>query len=72
MHLSMFVCFFVWVCNSKIIFPIDLIFYTTIIMTVARSSSKVIRTPELYKVSSPLRDRTKYDIKVHHDVKHLL
>ena len=47
-------------------------------MLVVWSSSKMIRNgsgsglKNLYKVSSPLRDRTKYAIKVRHDVRRAL
>ena len=66
------VCQYVCLRNSKTIAPID--FYTRSIIPVARSSSKITGLgsasghKNLLKDSSPLRDRTKYAIRVRHNV----
>ena len=67
MHfVSLSVCFF-YLYAHVIIYQIDLellVFYTRIIIPMARSGFN-----NLLKDSSPLRDRTKYYIKVRHDIK---
>ena len=76
MRLGLFVCLYVCM-YSKTIAPISLIFYTRGIVPLAWSPSNHpgrirIWRQEFLKDSSPLRDRTKYDIKVRHAVKRLL
>ena len=68
MHLGLFVCLSVRMCNSRTIAPIDLICLHNTYYTVAQSSSKMIRiwTQGLFKDSSPLGDRTTYIIELGH------